>query len=104
MLSDKTLRLVPEPQVLPDYLALALRLPDARRQMRVMATGTGGAMKNLSQAKLEQLLIRRPDAQTQLRAVELHATALDAARALSERQQETSVLKRVVLSSVLSST
>ena len=101
MLSDKTLRLVPAPNVLPDYLVLALRLPSARRQMRVMATGTGGAMKNISQAKLAQLRVPCPGMSKQQQAVDIHAAALTGGAELSNRRREALALKKSLLSSLL---
>jgi type I restriction enzyme S subunit len=73
MLSDKTLRLVvDEDAVRPDYAEIALRLPPVRKQLRVLATGTGSAMKNISQAKLRTLSISVPplDVQDEIVRVE----------------------------------
>lgn len=61
MLSDKTLRLVPS-EGMPNRLLLeALRTQSARQFMKANATGTGGAMKNISQAKLREMAIKLPD-------------------------------------------
>lgn len=60
MLSDKTLRLVPRPNVDPYLLSEMLQSPSVRQQLQSVATGTGRSMKNVSQAKIGELLIAYP--------------------------------------------
>jgi type I restriction enzyme S subunit len=60
MLCDKTLRLVPRDGIAPKLLWEALWTRSIRQQIMSMATGTGAAMKNLSQAKLRKLQIQLP--------------------------------------------
>ncbi|MGD0959411.1 MAG: hypothetical protein ABSB19_06365 [Methylomonas sp.] len=60
MLSDKTLRLVPKEGVPSLLLVESLRTKAARQYLKANATGTGGAMKNISQAKLRDMPIRFP--------------------------------------------
>jgi len=65
MLCDKTLRLVPRDGVDPKILWHALQSRSVRRQIASVATGTGAAMKNLSQSKIRRLNIALPrDAST----------------------------------------
>jgi type I restriction enzyme S subunit len=60
LLSDKSLRLVPATDVLPEWLVIALRSPDARRQIEAAATGTSDSMRNISQPKLKAVAIPMP--------------------------------------------
>ena len=60
MLSDKTLRLVPIKDAPNRLLLEALRTQASRQYLKANATGTGGAMKNISQAKLRDMPIRFP--------------------------------------------
>jgi type I restriction enzyme S subunit len=57
MLSDKTLRLVPQEGVSKELLIESLWTAFVRQQLRAVATGTGAAMKNISQKKLLKLQI-----------------------------------------------
>lgn len=61
MLSDKTLRLIPCDGVSKIFLWGALQSPSVRQQIKTQATGTGRAMKNLSQAKIFDLQVPYPD-------------------------------------------
>jgi type I restriction enzyme S subunit len=60
MLCDKTLRLVPRDGIAPKLLWEALWTRSIRQQIMSMASGTGAAMKNISQAKLRKLQIQLP--------------------------------------------
>lgn len=84
MLSDKTLRLVPA-EGMPNRLLLeALRTQAARQFMKANATGTGGAMKNISQAKLREMAIKFPNEKewkelaTQLESAESTVNSIEA--------------------------
>lgn len=73
MLSDKTLRLVPTHETSASYLLEALWTANVRRQLRAIATGTGAAMKNISQEKLRGIEVPWlvPEQQTEaLRAIQ----------------------------------
>lgn len=62
MLSDKTLRLHPDPsRVTTRFLFWALQSPLARRQIENLATGTSGSMKNISQGGLRSIGLPRPE-------------------------------------------
>jgi len=52
LLSDKSLRLIPGPDVEREWLWRALSTPDARTQMSDAATGTKDSMRNISQNAL----------------------------------------------------
>ncbi|MDQ2742772.1 MAG: restriction endonuclease subunit S, partial [Chloroflexota bacterium] len=57
LLSDKSLRLEPSPDVLPEWLVVVLRSRTARRYIEAVATGTSDSMRNISQPKLKALRI-----------------------------------------------
>lgn len=60
MLSDKTLRLVPADGVSTGLVWHLLQSNRVRQQIAAVATGTGGAMKNISQPKIRALEICYP--------------------------------------------
>lgn len=70
LLSDKSLRLVPNSDVLPEWLLICLRTSSARRYIENVATGTSDSMRNISQSKLRALKITLPpiEAQTHILA------------------------------------
>ena len=55
MLSDKILRIIPSRETTAPFLLEALWTNSVRGQLRSMATGTGAAMKNISQEKLRNI-------------------------------------------------
>lgn len=62
MLSDKTLKLkFNEELVEGRFLSEILRTNESRAQIESFATGTGGAMKNISQNEIESILIPFPN-------------------------------------------
>jgi type I restriction enzyme S subunit len=60
LLSDKSLRLVPRADVLPEWLVIALRSRGARRYIEAVATGTSDSMRNISQPKLRAINVPVP--------------------------------------------
>lgn len=61
MLCDKTLRIdVDEKRVSKRFLATILKGRDARKQIEEIATGGGGAMKNLTQAGIKSIQVPLP--------------------------------------------
>jgi type I restriction enzyme, S subunit len=61
LLSDKTLRLVPDTsKISPDYLVYVLRLPEARSHIQCNATGTSDSMRNISQKTIATIPIPVP--------------------------------------------
>lgn len=66
MLSDKTLKLVLKEKVDKVFIAEQLRASHVRRQIESYATGTGGAMKNITQNEIKSIKIKMPDEKTQV--------------------------------------
>lgn len=60
LLSDKSLRLVPNSRALSEWLLISLRTASARRYIESVATGTSDSMRNISQPKLKALKITLP--------------------------------------------
>lgn len=61
LLSDKSLRLVPRTdRVTAEWLHYALSAPAVRAQVSLLATGTSDSMRNLSQDKLNSIVLRVP--------------------------------------------
>ncbi|MEU1213807.1 hypothetical protein ABZ424_15545 [Streptomyces sp. NPDC005790] len=86
MLSDKTLRLVPDQSVAdPEFMELTLLTPAVRMQVRAMATGTSGSMKNIGQEAVRQLLV--PDVPTLDQAQVVAAVAASRKRVESVAKQ-----------------
>lgn len=65
ILSDKSLRLRPLPEIDRRWLLHALRSRPARDQIERLATGTKESMRNISQAKLRTILLALPPAAEQ---------------------------------------
>jgi len=65
LLSDKSLRLVPNSRALPEWLLISLRTSSARRYIESVATGTSDSMRNISQPKLKALQVTVPPIQVQ---------------------------------------
>jgi len=57
LLSDKSLRATPAPDVNPEWLWRALQAPSARHQISALATGTKESMRNISQDALKSVLV-----------------------------------------------
>ncbi|MEM7373902.1 MAG: restriction endonuclease subunit S [Bacteroidota bacterium] len=66
MLSDKTLRLETNDKVNKTFLSEVLASKELRRQIEAYATGTGGAMKNISQQEIKSLKIPYPEMKEQV--------------------------------------
>ena len=91
MLSDKTLRMVPKPEYSTQLLNEALKTQAVRAQIRSLATGTGAAMKNISQQKIESLIIRLPSEKQEqelvLQQLGQLQKAIDAIRSRAKRSK-----------------
>lgn len=74
MLCDKTLRLVPKSEVSKSALWNMLQSNRVRQQIAAVATGTGSAMKNISQPKIKALRVCMPPSSEE---AELLDTQLD---------------------------
>ena len=67
LLSDKSLRIVPSPELTPEWLVITLRSRPARRYIESVATGTSDSMRNISQPKIRALRIPVPPLDVQRR-------------------------------------
>lgn len=84
LLSDKSLRLLPRPEVDPRWLHLMLNAPPVRRAISVRASGTKDSMRNITQRDLLDLDMPDVPLAEQHRIVavlEDHLSRLDAGRA-----------------------
>lgn len=85
LLSDKTLKLIPNKDVIwPKYLLYALRTPRVRRHIEAHATGTSDSMRNISQSNLCAAEIPLPSLSEQMRI----AAILDKADAIRRLRRE----------------
>lgn len=101
MLSDKTLRLIPRHDVPGELLVECLRTQAARRYLKGNATGTGGAMKNISQSKLRDMTVRFPHSETWGTYVSIFQAAFAAAEKIDNRLNQTRVLQRTTARQLL---
>lgn len=102
MLSDKTLRLVPDEAVAePQFMELTLLSPSVRRQIRAMATGTSGSMKNIGQDAVRRLLVPDVPAKEQKRVVAVVAASRRRAEAVMNQIEKTRVAQRAVSEELL---
>ena len=103
MLSDKTLRLeVDEMNGDKNYLFRVLQSNEARLQIQAVASGTGGAMKNISQVQIMNLTLPLPDIAIQK---ELAAQTKSLEQSLSQIRshlQKSLELKKNLLNNLLS--
>lgn len=98
-ISDKTLRLVPNDLVDPDWLTFALLAPAARSQIEALTTGSD--MRNISQRALLQVEVAMPnliDQVTQATAIRAVVDASGVAAAYAGRVAE---LRTALLSDLL---
>ncbi|MBQ1159706.1 restriction endonuclease subunit S [Streptomyces sp. A73] len=71
LLSDKTLRLIEDPQLADrDYINLCLASTAVRRQIENLASGSSRSMQNISQRAVESLVMYWPDLTQQRRIVD----------------------------------
>lgn len=83
LLSDKTLRLVVNPDLADArFISICLAGREVRRQIEVAATGSSRSMQNISQRSVENLRLRWPSAEEQRRIVEVLDAVSDAERAI----------------------
>jgi type I restriction enzyme S subunit len=98
MLSDKTLRLDPDASLVrPVFLLACLLSKPIRRQIESVATGTGGAMKNISQAKIKLLRVVAPPLDVQDRILASAMESEIAARQADWQRQRTTQLRNAFL-------
>lgn len=101
LLSDKSLRLVPNGSVDKKWLTYILTSPGARKFISDRATGTKDSMRNISQQALLDMPLRIPPLAEQCRIVEAlddHLSHLDAAvRELKGTRRKISTLRKSAL-------
>jgi hypothetical protein len=85
LLSDKSLRLVLRPGIIPAWLNYVLGAPPVRSQFAARATGTSDSMRNLSQPKIMATTIPLPGTAEQREIVRRVKTLLDGAMMISGR-------------------
>ena len=98
MLCDKTLRLVPRAGISGLLLAESLKTRNARQYLSANATGTGGAMKNISQAKIRSMPVTYPNEAMSQRAEESLLTAIAGKRSVQARLLSIRNMRKAVLS------
>jgi len=102
MLCDKTLRLVPKPGVSKGTLWHMLQSNRVRQQIAAVATGTGGAMKNISQPNIHSLRVCVPPSSSDANAVEARLSqCIRAFRGCRARRQSCTDFKRALLKVLL---
>ena len=102
MLCDKTLRLVPRSNIDPYLLSETLQSRSVRQQLQSVATGTGRSMKNISQAKIAELLIAYPlDENATMTTNERLLRCREAIRNARDRYDKSRVLAKAVIEILL---
>ena len=102
MLCDKTLRLVPRSNIDPYLLSETLQSRSVRQQLKSVATGTGRSMKNISQAKIGELLIAYPlDENATMTTNERLLRCREAIRNARDRYDKSRVLAKAVIEILL---
>lgn len=101
MLSDKTLRLVPKKDFPGQLLLECLRSRTARQYLKANATGTGGAMKNISQAKLRDMPICLPSQELWEELVLTFDATAAATQEISKRLTQGKILQRQAVQEIL---
>ncbi|MEU7312854.1 restriction endonuclease subunit S [Streptomyces sp. NPDC007083] len=93
LLSDKTLRLIEEPQLADrDYINLCLASTAVRRQIEHLASGSSRSMQNISQRAVESLVVYWPDLAQQRRIVNEFSSISEQIR---QGQQEVLKLRKL---------
>jgi type I restriction enzyme S subunit len=96
MLCDKTLNLVPSDGVSPKWLWHSLQMKEVREQLKAAASGTGAAMKNVSQSAIRALLVRSPSSESDTVVAQLDQV-LQAERCLRDRVAAARELRKRIL-------
>ncbi|MBM7084075.1 hypothetical protein [Micromonospora humidisoli] len=105
LLSDKSLRLIPSPEIDSAWLLRVLSSPSIRRQISTRASGQQDSMRNISQQALLSLELPVPPRAEQRRIVDdlgVHLSRLDKAADLLVKQslRLRALKKRVLVDSV----
>ncbi|MCB1273622.1 MAG: restriction endonuclease subunit S [Leucobacter sp.] len=106
LLSDKSLRVAPKPEVEAKWLWRALQSPSSRQQITSLATGTKESMRNITQGSLRQIRLPVHSSEEQRHAIEQHdklANAIaKARRQIVNQQRYSSALRRSLLAAAFS--
>lgn len=101
LLSDKSLRVTPKPDVCPEWLWRALQAPSARRQISSLATGTKDSMRNISQASLRAVRLPSVNLDAQEAALrgfsEIETETTRLTQSISRQQARSTRLRRALL-------
>ncbi len=94
LLSDKTLRLVPDlGRTDQQYLHLALASPASRRQLSGAASGSSKSMFNIAQTSIREIVLPLPPASEQRRIVEAMAVIQERHAVVTDLLRHLQVLK-----------
>lgn len=106
LLSDKSLRVLPRPEINPEWLWRVLQAPGARRQISVLATGTKESMRNISQESLKRVVVPVVDGSEQGKSTAEFAEIESAIRRqlgiLASLRSRAGGLRRAVLAAAFS--
>lgn len=100
MLSDKVLRLVPKKGISNRLLLESLWTSRVRQQLRSVATGTGAAMKNISQEKLSKLILAFPKPNVDTKAFITNIQQLRSARNSARQKRQLAEKRHVMILSI----
>ncbi|MCW5829635.1 MAG: restriction endonuclease subunit S [Deltaproteobacteria bacterium] len=105
LLSDKTLRLVPNDRLTSkQFLNIALNSPDARIQISLNATGSSRSMKNISQETLRDVVLPIPPIDEQRQITEALDTTdprdIEAKTAVQEYRKVGALLRSSLLAGI----
>lgn len=101
MLSDKTLRIVPDQKMLTkSFLVLLLGSPGVRHQVMNLVSGSSG-QKNISQAQIKGLNVAIPSIEEQIRITAANACAIQAVTAEQQRLIKLRELKQGLMEDLL---
>ncbi|WP_314218973.1 restriction endonuclease subunit S [Streptomyces zaehneri] len=102
MLSDKTLRIVPDADVADaHFIALVLSTPAVRRQVRIAATGTSASMKNISQKAIRELHVPDVSLKNQRKTVSVISAARRREAQLEQQVAKLRTVQRAVIEDLL---
>lgn len=102
MLCDKTLRLdLDENKVSKVFLLEALRSKEIRTQIEAAASGTGGAMKNISQTDIYELQVPLPSLERQQSIVSLIRNMTQAQHSIEAHIRQNMLLRKTLLQQLL---
>ncbi|TQS41824.1 hypothetical protein [Cryptosporangium phraense] len=102
-LSDKTLRIVPDDGLDPNFLVVAMALSRVRSQIAIAASGSA-SMKNISQSKIVNLEIPMPDLAEQRKVAKTILSMRSVGRACRAESHRIRQFRAALLSGLLDRT